>query len=482
MRTYKKITLLYLLLIITVLPLFTKDGFYKLGEAKGILFMGLGGVFFAVCVITMLRFKLRLNIGIFGALLFSGVTTFIFSVDKRTAFLGLDGWRMGFLSFLFIIFFACVLSDGIEVKRAYATVLLIPFAISILAILGRFGIYPLGVSASDGSFLSTIGNINWFTAYLSIFVPLGVGIAATKKRFSLEFFICETYVIAGTVALLVQGSESGLLIIAGTYLLLLFMGLSDRELFKAFLIQLFTLGIAMASVYLLIFFFGKRYTYEDNLLIRLCMHHIGIVLMALALFVYRLTRFMEEVSYQWKKNLYRKFFFLLTIIGAVAAAIFIFGIYGDDFGNGRGIIWRMSLDMYAGLDPFRKIVGVGQDCFYSYAYGNPFWSESFINVFDGNRLTNAHNMYLTLLIENGAMGLLSYLFVFGHVLFKLIKAEDKKKHAAVICALPIFAYLINGLVSFSTVVSTPYAFLLLGYSLYITKEESSDITQDQARE
>ncbi len=124
MRTYKKITLLYLLLIITVLPLFTKDGFYKLGEAKGMLFLMLGGVFFAACVITMLRFKLRLNIGVFGALLFSGVTTFIFSVDKKTAFLGLDGWRMGFLSFLFIIFFACVLSDGIEVKRAYETVLL----------------------------------------------------------------------------------------------------------------------------------------------------------------------------------------------------------------------------------------------------------------------------------------------------------------------------------------------------------------------
>ena len=142
----------------------------------------------------------------------------------------------------------------------------------------------------------------------------------------------------------------------------------------------------------------------------------------------------------------------------------------------------MSLDMFGSLPSIRKIVGVGQDCFYSYAYGNPYWSESFINVFDGNRLTNAHNMYLTLLIEAGVMGLLSYLFVFGYTLFNLIKGSYKNKHAGLCCALVIFAYLLNGFVSFSTVVSSPYVFMILGYALFVINGSQKDVIQDQVRE
>ena len=483
MEKAKKITLLYLLIITTVLPLFMKDGFYKLGEAKGLLFMALGGVLFVICAIFLLISKTRLNMGVLGVLLFSNVVTFLFSVDKKTALFGLEGWRTGFLSIIIMMFFASMITDGLMVKRALEVALLIvPFAVSILGILGRFGIYPLGISADDGSFLSTIGNINWFTGFLSVFVPMGIGIAATRKRFSLEFFLSEIYVIVGITALLVQGSESGLLIISGTYLLLCYLCLCERDSFKSFLIQLFTLGIAMTVVYLLMYFFGKRYSYDDNLLISICMNHVGIILMAAALFLYRLSRFMEEISFEWKKKFLRRLFFAITIVGVVAAGVWIFNVYGDDFGNGRGIIWRMSLDMFGSLPSIRKIVGVGQDCFYSYAYGNPYWSESFINVFDGNRLTNAHNMYLTLLIEAGVMGLLSYLFVFGYTLFNLIKGSYKNKHAGLCCALVIFAYLLNGFVSFSTVVSSPYVFMILGYALFVINGSQKDVIQDQVRE
>ncbi|RKM54956.1 O-antigen ligase domain-containing protein [Butyrivibrio sp. X503] len=485
MEKTKKLTLLYLLLLTTVLPLYMKDGFYKLGEAKGVLFMALGGVFFVVSAVLMLISKTPFKLGLMGVLLFSNIITFLLSIDKKTALLGLDGWRMGLLSLLFSIFSACIISNGIEFKKIFViAILIVPFAVCILGILGRFGIYPLGVSADDGSFLSTIGNINWFTAFLSVFVPLGGSIAATRKRFSLEFFLSEIIVIVGLLSLLLQGSESGLLIIAGTYLLLLFLGLSDRETFKAFLIQLFTLGIAMAIVYLLMFFFGKRYTYDDNLLILICQNHSGIILMAAVFFIYRLSRFAEEVNLEWKEKLYKKIFYVMILIGVAVVSVLLYKTYSDDFGNGRGIIWRMSFDMYKSLSPIRKIVGVGQDCFYKYAYSDPSWSESFINVFGGNRLTNAHNMYLTLLIEGGVMGLISFIFTFGYVLKNLImiKDTDKKKHAGLCCALPIFVYLINGLVSFSTVVSTPYVFMILGYGLYVIKDDSEEITQDRERE
>lgn len=483
MKTTQRMLYTYLILLCTVIPLYMKEGYYKLGEAKGVLFLILSGVFFVASLVALFVTKTKFGPGILGVLLFSNVVSFLFSDYKETSFLGLSGWRMGFLSALFMIFFAALLSGGIKLSRYLVAVfMIIPFAIAVLGILGRFGIYPLGVYADDGSFISTLGNINWFTGYLSVFVPLGVGVAATRKLFSAEFFLSEVYVITGLIALLLQGSESGLLIILGTYFFLLFICLGERALFKAFLTQLFTLGMAMTIVFLLMLFFGRNYTYDSNILIALCERHLGLILMAAAFFMYRLSRFMEEISFSWKKILYRRSLIILVLAGVAAASVLLLGAFSDDFGNGRGIIWRMSFDMYLSLSPIRKLLGVGQDCYYPYAYSDAFWSESLINVFGGNRLTNAHNIYLTLLIEGGAMGLLSYIFIFGYTLFNLVKEADKKKHAAMICALPIFAYLINGIVSFSTVVSTPYVFMILGYALFVIKEDKSTIKQDQAQQ
>lgn len=483
MKLRRILTVTYLIMLCTLLPLYMQSGYYKLGEAKGLVFMALSGAFFIALVIVLLVKKNKLSPGVFGVLIFTNIVTFLFAVDKKTALLGLEGWRMGLVTILLMIFFACLLSEGIDLNGyIVAAILITSFIISIITILERFGINIIPVASDDTSFVATVGNINWLTGFLAVFVPMGVGIATTRKRFSPLFFASEVYVIAGLMALLVQGSDSALLVIIGTYAFLWWLSLRDRDAFKSYLIQIFTLGIAMVAVHVLMLFAGDRYNYSGNMLITLCKTHTGIILMAAMLFIYRLSRFFEEVNLEWKKDLYRRGMLILTAIGIAAGLLVFFGIYTDFFGNGRGIIWRISGDMYSQLTPFRKIVGVGQDCYYSYAYSTPEWSESFLNVFEGYRLTNAHNIYLTTLIENGVMGLLGLLFVFGYTLTELVKASEKKKHAAIICALPIVSYLVNGLVSFSQILSASYVFMILGYALFVTRDDAGDIKQDQVSE
>ncbi len=137
-------------------------------------------------------------------------------------------------------------------------------------------------------------------------------------------------------------------------------------------------------------------------------------------------------------------------------------------GNGRILIYSICLDLFAQMPPLRMLVGAGQDCLSVYAYKDPVMADSLMNVFDGDTLTNAHCDLLTILIERGLLGLITYLALiisFAKELF-----ANKNKHAALVCALILVSYFLNSLVSFSLVVSTPYMLMAMALGLTLDKD------------
>lgn len=479
------IKVIYLIIICGALPLYMKQGYYMLGEAKGLLYLGISAFFFALLFIfKILEEPNRLfadskSAMLIGAFLFSNLITLFFSCDKNTAFLGQEGWRCGFLSVFLMISFCALFMEGIELNMLIISLaLIIPFSTFILGTLNRFGIYPFYVYGANPSFLGTLGNINWYAGFLAIFVPVGIGLSYGKKLFSIEGGLTNLYVIAGLMALFLQGSDSAALVLIGTYGILLYMSLGKRKAFQRFLAQAAVLGFSMEATKILMYFYGRSYNYEEGILLKVCDMHIGLIIMAAAFFIYRVSRLFEEISVSFPGKIYRRGLVALGIIAAVSSILLVVGA-GGYFGNGRGIIWQMSVDIFKGLTPWQKLFGVGQDCFYAYAYGHPVWADSLLNVLNGNRLTNAHSEFLTILIERGMLGLLAYASLILVTLKGLIKTFDrgeasKKEHAAVICALPITAYLFNCSVSFSTVTSTPYLFILIGIALFISRGQEQE--------
>ena len=468
MRKY--ITWGYLIIICTILPLYMKDGYYMLGESKGLLYLGVSAAS-ALVLVLFERKKLLSGIdkesfAFFGlmAFLFSNIISFVFSINKSVSFFGLEGWRGGFLTVILMLFFTFVFS-GQELFSKYITaaLLLTPAFEFVLGILGRFGIYPIAIAHQNNSFVATIGNINWYVGFLSVFVSLGIGLCYTEKLFSKEFFLLALYEILGLVALFTQGSESGALVMIGAFLLLLFRSLGSRKSFLKMSVQLFILGLSMEIVDILMLAFGNLYNYQGNLLIQACSGFKGLILMASAFFLYRLSRLFEEISGKWRGKLFTEVLLFALGLGAAYAVYKLRSSFGYGFGNGRGLIWSISVDMFHTLSPWRKLVGVGQDGFYSYAYSVPEIADSLLNTFPGNKLTNAHCELLTMLIERGLLGVVTYLFFMGTILCAFIK--NKKERAATICALPVIAYFLNSLVSFSTVTSTPYLMLAIGIGL-----------------
>ncbi|SFP88151.1 hypothetical protein SAMN04487928_110113 [Butyrivibrio proteoclasticus] len=467
MRTkiLKIFSTIHVIMLCSILPLYMEQGYYKLGEAKGRMYMLIGGVFILIAsfLVGLTRKSEGVHDILLRSLFLTNLVTMLFSCDIKTSFLGMEGWRIGFLTTAIMILDCYFLTKGLYVDEyVFAAVFITPFLIFIIGSLGRFGIYPIEIYGSNASFLATIGNINWYVGFLSIFVPAGVGLSYLQRPGSNSFYACSLYTVAGLMALLLQGADSGLLVILGTYGLLLFFSLSDRASFHRFLVQIFTFGLSAEIVNLIMLVNSKAYNYEGNVLISLCSNHIGIVIIAASFFLYRLSAFLDEIDFLWKKTLYRRVFCgLVLALAVVCTVVIIDGRIPYNFGNGRLFIWQISLDMFLNLSSWQKIFGVGQDCYFSYAYHNPMWADSLLNVLEGNRLTNAHCELLTILIERGIVGATLYYGFIGYSLKKIIKKEP----AAIICSLPIISYLLNSVVSFSTTVSTTFLFMTIGIGL-----------------
>ena len=477
---------IYLILICTVLPIYMKDGYYELGEAKAICYLMISAPFAALLLLNLVfardgkaeskaHSKITVPEFFLYGTVFSMIISYVFSTDKKIALLGFEGWRNGLLVSAIAILF-CILFSQKEYRidgRVLAFLLLVPFLEAVLSIINRFSIFPIAINGQSSSFLATIGNINWFSGFLSIWATLGIGIMYVQKNFSWKFWVSGIYTFVMLISLLLQGSDGAVLILAGAYGFLLFCSLSDRDSFKKFLIQVTLLGLSMTAVDVAMLFIGNFYNYDSNILLAICYTHIVIILVAAAFFIYRVCRLLEEIKASFRSTVYRWIYVAALLAGITyAVAMAVMG-FGDDFGNGRGIIYRMCADLYMNLSPWQQLVGIGQDCLYPYAMKDAMWSSSFRNVFGDIALTNAHCEFLTILIERGMIGAALYVGLFVSAIFQLYKVKEKEPKAVAL-GLPIISFFVYNQISFQQIMAMPYCYILLGIGIYLGKLRNRD--------
>jgi len=453
-----------------------------LGEVKGVMYMIISAVMAVLIILSYLPEIISKSVkkpdaaNVVKTFICISLINLIFSLDKKVCFFGLEGWRTGFATMFLMLFFFASFSEGIFINGLFLlAVFAVPFIIGILVIAERFGINLLSVSGTDPAFVACIGNINWYAGYLSVFVPIGIGFAATRELYGKQFYFWSGYSIVMLMSLFVQGSDSALMILIGTYGLLIWYALYEKERLLALIIQFFLLGMSMFEVKILLGIFPGKYTYTDNILIHMCDMNIGIFLMALSVFLYIIVAMFKESEEKiWNGAKYRRNYLIIVTVMAVLAVALVVAFFDNIAGNGRGMIWRMAIDMYNDFSPFRKVVGIGRDCFSVYAYSDAKWAKPLVDAFGvDNRLTNAHSIILTELIEGGLSGVIWIIFIAFYVLSSLRKCEIEKEPTAIICALPIVSYYLNGMLSFSQTLSSPYVFVCMGLGLYVANREKS---------
>lgn len=508
---------LYFIVMAVVYPYYAPGGYLRIGEAKYIFFrnvtLAVMAAMLAVVLCTIIRrpgfltdYYHRMSVtdwsayGYFVAVMLSYLT----SAYKKEAFWGAEGWYMGtvmqmmlvLLYFFFSRYFVC--RGG-----CLALWMLAAAGVFILGILNRYSIYPIVMEGQTPVFISTLGNINWFCGYWSVTAPIGITLYwCSEKRW--QRAAAGLYSIVAMLAGVVQGSESAYLVFGAVFLALLLFSLHDVQRLYRWLElgMLFAAGCQLGRILRYLPGFRMNYGSDANrggplVMERLTDSNVTLWVLGILLAGYAVLKLWGR-----KKG--------VVIWIPIVVLVFCIGLWGrtmtggslhdeadrsvsgqdmvfdegrddsqikwfsDDWGNGRGTAWNCSMEAYRGLDTLHKIFGVGPDCFAAYIYEVPVLAGRLVERFGNERLTNAHNEALSILINMGALGLLCYVGFVGSALVRYNKNAGRKP-ILYVCVICLLAYTVHNMVSFQQVLNTPYFFILLGMGEGILREDREKI-------
>jgi O-antigen ligase len=143
-----------------------------------------------------------------------------------------------------------------------------------------------------------------------------------------------------------------------------------------------------------------------------------------------------------------------------------FFTFSPEWGSKRGATWEAGMMLFSEQSFWHKLFGVGPDAFSAAltGEGSKELVDMVTQVFNGSRLTNAHNEWLTVLVNEGILGCAGYVMMMITAIFRFMKAGLlKQQNAGLIgaCGLGILAYCVNSMVSFQQSMGAVTVFLLL---------------------
>ena len=399
--------------------------------------------------------------------------SYAFAVDRKEALWGTDGWFMGYGTYL--CFIACSLMIGyfFPYKRLGMGIMAgAGFLVIFWGICNRFSIYPVQMTLSSPEFISSMGNVNWMCGYLSLIVPLIVGIYfGAETKWQKNLILIPTALSMGF--LIVEGSESAFLILIVLFLGVFFLA-GTEETYQNRFYELLVLFFGCTQFMRLWNVVRPGDLNKLEPLTELFLGNLGAagLLISVLLLVWKP---------HWN-SLFRRCTKYVLVLGGLLVVILItintsyagtilgkgYFYFSDNWGSGRGRIYYDGVLVFQHMPLWRKLIGVGPDCFANFAYSQEVINNLLQQQFPGARLTNAHNEALTMLVNMGVLGMVSFLYL----LWTSAKIAKQKAASETIenrvyygLTLAILCYFVHNMVSFAQIESTPILFLLVGLSL-----------------
>ena len=132
--------------------------------------------------------------------------------------------------------------------------------------------------------------------------------------------------------------------------------------------------------------------------------------------------------------------------------------FNDNWGNNRGVIWRMGLSAFINFvkdHGYVLFIGCGPDQYYNMVYKYQFYE--LVQLRQGLFASCAHNEFINTLCNYGLFGFVSYYgFWFG-----VLKRKSCGKYEKML-RLMIIAYLVNSFVSIQQIEAAPLLFICAG--------------------
>ena len=441
-------------------------------------------------------FRKQFSLTNWFALLYTA-TLFIsygFTRYRSAAFWGMKGWYMGLAPQLMLMAVYFLISR-LWTPRRWLFCLMFPAsaAVFLLGCLNRFGIYPIDMNYVSPSYISTIGNINWYCGYAVSIVFAGVVLLwRWKDQMSWKKFLLMVYITLGLAALVTQGSESGIAALGVVVLAMFCMSVRDKDRMTAFWQEMVMLWGSCLAVYVIRLLAPDSMTFVDGIIDKITYGWVPIVMTIVS------VAFLAAMIWGKKKRIYRERFFSaaakIAVCSCVAAVLLVMALvsvntlrpgslgrlseysfftFDESWGSHRGATWEAGWRCFWEQDMLHKLVGVGPDCMWEYIIGGA--SEGLramvLRVFGGDRLTNAHNEWLTILVNTGILGLVG----FGGMMVSGIRDFLKKERDstfAVACGFCLLAYTVNNIFSFQQAMGVGTIFVIFGMGEAFLREEN----------
>lgn len=494
----------YYAVMVLIYPLYFTDGYRNIGNDKFFLFRNMTLAVLAVlCAVRIAGLAAELYRGQFSALkLLTGMSgtdwfvygyfimvllSYLVTPYREFAVWGAEGWYMGMITQLLFVMIYYFFSRYFFWDSRF----LIPWctgaaAVFVLGILNRYSIYPLEMGARQPTFISTLGNINWYSGYFSVACPIGVMLFWHSRTLAgklLSGGFCGIAFLTGVT----QGSSSGILALLALFYLLLQLSFRSNQNAKTFLLLCMVFGLSCQLGRLMRHLPGFLCNYE-SFAGRVLTDSGGTLAAAAAAAVLLVMLTVAERKAGFRAENFRGARRAATVLPIFLLIIFLLLSCGNtllpgglpflrekawfvldgEWGNGRGAAWYAGVQAFASMDLLHKLAGIGPDCFVLYCYELPEIAGRLWETFANERLTNAHNEWLTMLVTVGVPGMICYAGIFISAFVRLMRSAQR---CAAVCAAAVFVYTIHNMVSFQQVLSTPFIFILLGMGESLLRRE-----------
>lgn len=516
----------YMLLMIVLLPFYYTDGYAQIGTDKynffykvtcivGIIFLifwiSYLGIRTALCKreggfkdikAILVQWFQKLSVTDLLVLGYAVIVilSYLFSdykagTDWGDAFVGVNRWYLGLRTQLLLVAVYFAVSRFWQ-KNKWLPAIWIPvtLVVFVLGYLNRFEVRPIKMKNTTIEFLSTVGNMNWYCGYIVIIFFGGLyylwTISEEKPWINA---LLGVWMTLGFATLITQGSRSGVVALAVMLPVLYLLSVKQEEKLLLFFACCMSLGFACMITCFVRSFLPERFNYEDGLTDLLTYSPLAFVLLGGTSVVCLLL-----VFWQKRGKTPMKAFRILGYVGCGVAvlAIVVFVVLGlintaypgslgklsqvssltfnKEWGSYRGATWAAGVQCFGDQNFLRKLFGVGPDsmAFYIRSGANPQLAEMIEECFKGRALTNAHCEWLTVLVNNGLLGMFCYAGLFVTAIVRFLKA-GKTNPLAGACGFALLAYTVNNLFSFQQAMSAVTIFMVLGMGEAFVRKENN---------
>ena len=484
-RILEIITNIYIFLIIVIFPLIVdKTGFFKILECKWRSYVGITTTYILSTIGIIIYYliknktnicKKKITIIEWSAIIFliANILSYLFSpyLGNYNLLLGTGRGEGLLISSLYIISFLFVSYFGKFNKKHILYFSISSILVSFIAILqfigfNPFNMYQDGIGTHNVSFMTTIGNVDFISAYYVITLTISACSLLFLDNSKYEQIIHYISILFGSFIFNIIEVNSGKVAFLAIALIILPFSFKDNKKLSISLkiVSLILLSIAINM------FINIEYHYDlGRLGFYFKIDYLLILFIIVITILVLLSKYLKKVSYSINNKNYIKNYFKLGIIGIVFGIIILFivpfksGIlyeihellhlnFDDNFGTYRIFLWKRTIPLIKDY----PLLGSGPDTFALRFM--PIYSEDIAKIGPLTINDTAANIYLTMIINLGIIGTIIYIAFLGLQVYNGIKYKSSYSFV-LLCSM--IAYMVSSFFNLSVVVISPLFWILM---------------------